>query len=353
MINEALKHQKKIKTSREKGYCQIRSKSIGLKNRYIQANPLNSYEWIIIDCDYEVPYFKDLPIYPNYIVRNKDNGRAHLYFKVSAVHNNGFSSYKALDYYHGVRLSLTILLKGDMGFNQTLSKNPLAVKDWRVEHIHSKEYDLGELAEYCELVPRYELKELKEAKDRAIVIGRNQTIFDCTRVEAYRLRDVTQEQILEIAEKYNQTLDDPLDGREIGHISKSIWKYVSRPKSKEQKEKFIAKQSERGKKSGVVRAEKAQKLKDKAFVLLSNLSLTVGDIADKLKVSIRRVQDLKAYFKGVQRTISGSPPLVGFPQNPLEASVFNLGDYLVDTFSLYPESEDTEKIPLNTINRLL
>lgn len=87
MINEALKHQKKIKTSREKGYCQIRSKSIGLKNRYIQANPLNSYEWIIIDCDYEVPYFKDLPIYPNYIVRNKDNGRAHLYFKVSAVHN--------------------------------------------------------------------------------------------------------------------------------------------------------------------------------------------------------------------------------------------------------------------------
>ena len=111
MINEALRHQKKIKTSREKGFCQIRSKEIALKNPYIQVNPLNSYAWIVIDCDYDLPYFKDMPVYPNYIVRNKDNNRGHLYFKISEVHNNGFSSYKAIEYYNAVRYALTVLFK--------------------------------------------------------------------------------------------------------------------------------------------------------------------------------------------------------------------------------------------------
>ncbi len=67
------------------------------------------------------------------------------------------------------------------------------------------------MAEYCELVPIYNLKELKEAKDRAIVIGRNQKIFNCTRVEAYKLRKASLEPIIAIAEKYNQTLDTPLE----------------------------------------------------------------------------------------------------------------------------------------------
>ena len=91
MINEALKHQKKLKTSKTKGFCQIRNKATALGNQYIQANPLNSFEWIILDCDYNLPFFKDMPVLPNYIVRNKDNGKGHLYFKISTVHNKVLS----------------------------------------------------------------------------------------------------------------------------------------------------------------------------------------------------------------------------------------------------------------------
>lgn len=353
MINEALNQQKKVKTSREKGFCTIRNKAIALSNPYIQANPLNSYEWIIIDCDYDVLYYKDLPVQPNYIVRNKENSRAHLYFKISAVHNNGFSSFKAIEYYHAVRYSLTLLLKGDLAFTQTLSKNPLAVDYWRVEHLHSYEYDLSELAEYCELVPKYRLKEIKKAQERAEIIGRNQTIFDCTRFEVYPLEEPTLEQIRAIAEQFNQSLDNPLDEKEIRHIAKSIWKYVSKPKTQEQKERFIEKQRERNKKSQQVRKEKAQKKKDQAFILFANPKLKLQEIADRLEISLRAVKGYKAEFKKVQFTKSGSPPSLqnsGYFGGKQFSEVDN---YLSETFSLYAEKEDTEKIPINTIDRLL
>lgn len=353
MINEALKTQKKLKTSRIKGYCQIRSKDIALENPYIQVNPLNSYEWIVIDCDYNVPYYKDLPVQPNYIVRNKGNGKAHLYFKISSVHNNGFSSYKAIEYYHAVRYALTLLLNGDIAFTQTLSKNPLATDYWRVEHLHSKEYELSELADYCELVPRYRLKEIKEAKERAEIVGRNQTVFDCTRVEVYPLEEPTLEQIRAIAEKFNQSLDNPLPTQEIKHIAKSIWKYVSKPKTQEQKEKFREKQSQRGKKSGEVRKEKAQKRKDQAFILFANKKLKLQEIADRLELSLVQTKRYKAEFKKVSLTKSGSPPSLK-NSGYFEGREFSeIDNYLSETFSLYAEKEDTEKIPICTINRLL
>lgn len=349
MIKEALKYQKKIKTSQEKGFCKVRSKEIAFSNPYIQANPLNSYEWIIVDCDYDVPYFKDLPVCPNYLVRNKDNNRAHLYFKISAVHNNDTSSYRAIEYYHAVRIALTLLLKGDTSFTQTLSKNPLATDYWRVEHIHSDEYDLSELAENCDLMPKYKLKELKKAQNIADITGRNQSIFDSTRMQAYRLKNPKQEQIEIIAESFNQKLDNPLEPQEIGHIAKSIWKYVSKQRNIEHSTQFIDKQRKKGLKSGKKRAENAQKVKDKAFVALSNVQLTLKQIADKLGVSERTIQKIKACFANTKRTKSGSPRPEGFG-GKLQIEV---DEYLVETFKLYSETENSLKIPLLTILRLL
>lgn len=353
MINEALRHQKKLKTSQTKGFCQIRSKEYALKNPYIQVNPLNAYAWIVIDCDYNLPYFKDMPVLPNYIVKNKGNNRGHLYFKISEVHNNGFSSYKAIEYYNAVRYALTVLFNGDLAFTQTLSKNPLAVDHWRVEHLHSNEYDLSELAEYCELVPKYRLKEIKEAKERALIIGRNQTVFGCTRVEVYKMDKPTLEQIRAIAESFNNSLDNPLPNQEIKHITKSIHKYVSKPKNQEQKEKLSERQRERGKKSGVVRAEKAQKLKDQAFIYFANKNLTQQAIADKLGVSLPTVKKYSGEFKKVYRTISGSPRVARVGDLSKQNQSIKIEDYLADTFSLYREEEHTEKIPINTVNRLL
>ena len=202
-------------------------------------------------------------------------------------------------------------------------------------------------------MPRYRFKEIKQARERAELIGRNQTIFDCTRVESYRLDKPTEGQISVIAERFNASLCDPLPSQEIKHIVRSIWKYVNKPKTREQKERFIEKQRERGKKSGQARVEKAQKLKNQAFIYFANRNISLQTIADKLEVSLRTIKGYKAEFKKVQRTKSGSPRAwqnSGFYKNKKETDIDR---YLSDTFSLYAEKEDIEKIALCTIYRLL
>ena len=353
MIKETLTTQKKVRCSNEKGYSIIRNLAIALEKPYIQANPLNSYEWIILDIDHEDTYIDDLPIKPNIIVYNKDNNKAHYYFKISAVHNNGFSSYKAIEYLRAVIYGLNVLLGGDIAFNQQLSKNPLAKDHWRVLEVHNREYELSELAEYCDLVPRYKIKAIEDIKDRADIIGRNQTIFDTVRVEAYRMDNPTEANIRALAESFNNSLANPLPTNEIKSIAKSIAKYLSKPFTKEQKEKFREKQSQRGKKSGVVRKEKAEIKKGKAFILFANPKLKLQDVADKLELSIQQIKRYKAEFKKVSLTKSGSPLAITKGASILDNGIFKVDNYLADTFSLYAEREDTEKIPICTINRLL
>jgi len=353
MIYEALTTQKKVRCSNEKGYSIIRNLAIALDKPYIQANPLNSYEWIILDIDHEDTYIDDLPIKPNIIVYNKDNNKAHYYFKISAVHNNGFSSYKAIEYLRAVIYGLNVLLGGDIAFNQQLSKNPLAKDHWRVLEVHNREYELSELAEYCELVPRYQIKAIEDIKDRADIIGRNQTIFDTTRVEVYKMDNPTEAKIRALAESFNNTLANPLPTNEIKSMAKSIAKYMSKPRSKEQKQKFIEKQKERNKKSQAVRQEKAQAKKDKAFILFANPKLKLQEIANKLEISLRAVKGYKAEYKKCNLPNQVVPPINKKGASPLDYENFKIENYLADTFSLYAETEDTEKIPLCTINRLL
>ncbi|MBK2085929.1 replication initiation protein [Francisella adeliensis] len=353
MIKETLTTQKKVRCSNEKGYSIIRNLAIALEKPYIQANPLNSYEWIILDIDHENTFIDDLPIKPNIIVYNKDNNKAHYYFKILAVHNNGFSSYKAIEYLRAVIYGLNILLGGDIAFNQQLSKNPLAKDHWRVLEVHNREYELSELAEYCELVPRYKIKAIEDIKDRADIIGRNQTIFDTVRAEAYRMDNPTEANIRALAESFNNSLANPLPTNEIKSIAKSIAKYMSKPRNKEQKEKFIEKQKERNKKSQAVRKEKAQVKKDKAFVLFANPKIKLQEIANRLEISLISVKKYKAEYKRYILPNQVVPPITTKGVSKLENETFKVENYLADTFSLYAEREDTEKIPICTIDRLL
>jgi hypothetical protein len=353
MIKEILSKQKKVKCSDTKSHTVIRSLAIALKKPYIQANPLNSFEWIILDIDHENTFIDDLQVKPNIIVYNKTNNKAHYYFKIKAVHNNDQSSYKAIGYYQAVRYGLNTLLDGDRAFTQTLSKNPLAKEHFRVLEVHNKEYELSELAEYCELVPKYKIKAITDVSERAEILGRNQSIFDAVRVEAYKMDEPTEEQIRAITDSFNNNLANPLVNQEIKHIARSIAKYVSRPRTQRDKDKFIERQSQLGKKSGVVRAEKAQKRKDKAFVLFANPKYKLQEIADKLEVSLISIKKYKAEFKKVYLTNQVVPSLVGSPTFLQGNKAIPVDNYLSAPFSLYRESEYIAQLPINTINRFL
>lgn len=352
MINETLSKQKKVKCSDTKSHTVIRNLAIALKKPYIQANPLNSFEWIIIDIDHENTYIDDLPVQPNIIVYNKTNNKAHYYFKISTVHNNEHSSYKAIEYYQAVRYGINILLGGDLAFTQTLSKNPLATEHFRVLEVHNKEYELSELAEYCELVPRYKIKAITDVNERAEILGRNQSIFDVVRVEAYKMNEPTEEQIRAVADSYNNNLANPLDNQEIKHIAKSIAMYVNRPRAQATKKWLEERAKNNNKKSQVVRQAKAQIKKDKAYILFANPKIKLQEIADNLEISLIQIKRYKSEFKKVSFTNQVVPRLVGvtFYGNKKSAAIDN---YLADTFSLYIESEGSDKIPINTIKRLL
>ena len=107
------------------------------------------------------------------------------------------------------------------------------------------------------------------------------------------------------------------------------------------------------KKSQVVRKEKAQVKKDKAFVLFANPKMKLQEIANRLEVSLISIKKYKAEFKKVYFTNQVVPPILSQGVSALKIESFKLDVYLADTFSLYAEQEDTEKIPINTVNRLL
>ncbi len=84
-------------------------------------------------------------------------------------------------------------------------------------------------------------------------------------------------------------------------------------------------------------------------MLLANKKFTLKAIADKLEVSYKTIKNINAEFKKGQRTRSGSPPRPRVGDCLKQNTSIKIEEYLSDTFSLYPEREDTEKIPINTI----
>lgn len=294
LIRESLSKQKKIRCADVKSYSVIRNLQQGLDKLYIEINPLNSYEWIVIDCDYDVPYYEDMPVVPNYIVRNPENNKAHLFFKIDAVHRNNNSSYKAQEFYHSVRIALTILFKGDLGFSQVLCKNPLVDDFWRVDYIHDQEFELSELSDHCDFLPRH-LHKAKNLDD--LGLGRNCEIFEKVRHKAYKLpiNENLFDKIYYLCQQENMLFSIPLIDKEVRGIAKSITKYVSSLDNKFWYQRLVEKQSERGKKSGQKRVRRSELLQGKIIPLLYT-NKTLQAIADFVGISISTVKRVKKAF---------------------------------------------------------
>lgn len=234
----------------KKPYCaedlamgvRIRTLKLALTKPYIQANPPHLRVWSIFDIDRPGAVWGweavGLPP-PSWAAGNPENAYAHLAWGLSApvLVDSPDLRQGPLRYLCAVESAMRVSLDADQGYSGLLTKNP-ASAHWRVWRGPKLYYELGELAEY---VPDIEKHIPSRGRVEEVGLGRNITVFDWLRRQAYRrLRDFrTPGAGLDgwnawlswcncRALERNGEFPSPLEGREVWHIAKSVAKWTWR-----------------------------------------------------------------------------------------------------------------------------
>lgn len=297
----------------------FRNRNHAQNYKYISLHDSNNRKAIILDIDYEGLLAQDLSLYPNYIVRNKNNSKCHVVYLLKVpVHYNNNSNINIQRWFEYCCKGLSLESGADLSYNGLITKNPFH-QDFRTEWCRREPYTLDEISEYIldkgkEIKTTNSIKTKRELKLLDIEKGcRNDSLFRIQANEAYKIicgfigsyEDFYHDIYTRLSEK-NLLISEPLGVKEISNIAKSISKFVYYKFSTAHKERFVSKQRERGKKSGQVRAEKAQKIKNKAFIYLCT-NKPIEAIAEFLGVSIRTIYNIKAEIKNRLKNLCNEP----------------------------------------------
>ena len=288
----------------KKPYCtndlqsglKIRPLSTALKFRYIQLNHLVvNYLTFDIDRPGAALAHEDANVAtPNLAVINKENQHAHLiYFLAAGVSKFPDSSLKALRYLAAIEATYTLKLQADFGYAGLITKNPLN-PFWETWHIHDRQYDLAELADYVDL-PKAEKVEKEIIRTG---VGRNVDLFDNGRLWAYGTirnfrKDKTYQDFAKAVYSHLQSLNSlfqtPLPISEVISTAKSIAKWTWQHFTHEAFSKI---QSQRGIRSGESRTLISDERKKQA-INLKNAGYSITGIARTLGITRQQVN---SYF---------------------------------------------------------
>jgi hypothetical protein len=218
------------------------------ESTHIALNNSKYYNYLGIDIDN--PEFDLLmlkKINPTIAVKNRDNNKIHLSFKLKQpVYKNGKRETR---WFLSIKERLNKFFGGDKAFTNFLTKNPFH-KNY-ITDIQKKSYTLQELEDFLQQNGLFETKVISEKSDvffspiksissvvtpsllKKIYIGnRNTSIFNIIRNITYKLRRYNGE--LRYSDVYNLTSDlnsklqcTPLPNSEVMSISKSITNFVN------------------------------------------------------------------------------------------------------------------------------
>jgi hypothetical protein len=159
-----------------------------LKMRYLSLNPPGVERYVSFDVDREGAgaawIDADLPE-PTFIVINRDNGHAHLTYRLSSpicTADNGIEKPKL--YLKDIESAYIFKMEADAAYNGVLTKNPIH-NSWTCiacEGSLAKAYTLDDLARGIDLGGHRKTK----AKLREVIAGRNCSLFESLRVWAYK-----------------------------------------------------------------------------------------------------------------------------------------------------------------------
>lgn len=291
----------------KKPYCSddksarfIRSLESAIERRYIQANPPHLRVWSIFDIDRPGGALAwddaGLPP-PSWAAGNPENAHAHLAWGLSApvLVDSPDLRQGPLRYLCAVESAMRVRLDADQGYSGLLTKNP-ASAHWRVWRGPKLYWELGELAEWVDLP-----KHLPKRKPEEIGLGRNVAVFDWLRQYAYRhirhykgdVRNFVmwQSHLNGAALGRNGELNNPMDGREVWHIVKSVAKWTWRRFDIEASDaRFGELQAHRGRMSGISRSAKNEDKRASAR-LMAEKGHSIRAIAQALGVGKSSVGD--------------------------------------------------------------
>ena len=224
----------KVKVSNEDYYQIIRGKQFSQAFTHIQYNHLSGQNYIGLDCDIDVfNVIEEKNIYPNLVVKNKNNNRAHLFFRLSSF--VGTTAQSRIKPQRAVKLlthSLNNHLGTDKAFNGIQAKNPLN-DSYDIFSYSNESYDFDELFEN---IPDDQIfvnkPEISIGEDKEIIhVGtgeRNIYLFDTVRFQSYKVKhkhnnfNSFYDEIERIYNDLNAMLADPMDFKECQHSIKSI-----------------------------------------------------------------------------------------------------------------------------------
>jgi hypothetical protein len=235
------------------GSC-LHSWEAAAKMRSIQLNPPAMTYWLIFDCDHcDAERWKraGLPE-PSFIVFDRDTGRHHVVYRLSAPVCTSERAHPApIEYMRAVREALRVALGGDSGYVGLLTKNPLHPEWGVIRSVTMPSYTLKDLARtviLCDVPKRRDSRGI-DAECLAHVGrgGRNQALFDAVRYWSYQYGD-NDNAIREYADECNALFPEPLEPNEVATVAGSVARYCNRVgRSKRQHSaEFLARQAARG-----------------------------------------------------------------------------------------------------------
>lgn len=163
----------------------VRPVAYAIRYPYMQVNRSGMVSWLIFDLDHSNANIWDdqgLPA-PNFIVRNRKNGHAHLYYAIIPVCTTENARSRPLQYMKAIYRAMAIKLDADVAYSGPVAKTPFHPW-WDTTEIHDREFELGELADYVELP----LRSWSKGPDLdSVAHSRHCTLFEELRYYAYSI----------------------------------------------------------------------------------------------------------------------------------------------------------------------
>jgi len=224
----------KVKVSNEDYYQIIRNKQHSAKFSHIQYNHLSGQNYICLDCDVNAfNVIEENNINPNLVVKNKNNNRAHLFFRLTSfVGTTVRAREKPQKALRLLTHSLNNHLGTDKAFNGIQAKNPLN-DSYDIFSFSNESYDFYELFENIPDNQIYINKPKVSIVDDQEVLHvgtgeRNVYLFEAVRHQSYKIKhkhNSYESLYVEIERIYNDLngmLAEPVDFKECQHSIKSI-----------------------------------------------------------------------------------------------------------------------------------